>query len=90
MSTSTLVKEVAQKSQEGQLQTPVQFGVKFEDVIDTRSGKGNYSLAQLFDAYIDYMKNANFVYSGDTKPVNTHMSLWIDTSITNHENYGEK
>lgn len=79
----TLVKEVALKDKSGQLQTPVQFGVDFDDVVDTRIGKGGYSLAQLFDAYIKYMNNANFIYSGTDKPTNAHVSLWIDTGSSN-------
>lgn len=84
MATKSFVKKVGEKAKDGSLTTPYsEFGVGFDNVVDTRSGKGNYSLAQFFDNYIDYMKNTTFVYTGKVQPKNTHVGIWIDTSSSN-------
>lgn len=84
MATKSFVKQVAQKNKNGQLINNTSIGVDFDSVVDIRSGKGNYSLAQLFDNYIDFMQNATFVYSGPTQPKNTHVGIWLDTSSKNY------
>ena len=84
MAVKSFVKKVGQKAKDGSLTLPYsEFGVGFENVVDTRSDKGNYSLAQFFDNYMDYMKNTTFVYTGKTQPTNTHVGIWIDTSSSN-------
>lgn len=76
-----LVTQIAQKDDSGTIDYGEEksLGVSFGNVYDERSGSGNYTLQQLFDHYINYMKNANFVYQGATQPTNTHVALWIDT-----------
>ena len=65
MAVKSFVKKVGQKAKDGSLTLPYsEFGVGFENVVDTRKDKGNYSLAQFFDNYMDYMKNTTFVYTG--------------------------
>ena len=84
MAVKSFIKKVGQKAKDGSLTLPYsEFGVGFDNVVDTRSGKGNYSLAQFFDNYMDYMKNTTFVYTGKTQPSNTHVGIWIDTSSSN-------
>jgi hypothetical protein len=84
MAVKSFIKKVGQKAKDGSLTLPYsEFGVGFDNVVDTRSGKGNYSLAQFFDNYMDYMKNTTFVYTGKTQPTNTHVGIWIDTSSSN-------
>ena len=84
MAVKSFVKKVGQKAKDGSLTMPYsEFGVGFESVVDTRKDKGNYSLAQFFDNYMDYMKNTTFVYTGKTQPTNTHVGIWIDTSSSN-------
>lgn len=84
MAVKSFIKKVGQKAKDGSLTMPYsEFGVGFDNVVDTRSGKGNYSLAQFFDNYINYMNNATFVYTGKTQPTNTHVGIWIDTSSSN-------
>ena len=84
MAVKSFIKKVGQKAKDGSLTLPYsEFGVGFDNVVDTRSGKGNYSLAQFFDNYMDYMKNTTFVYIGKTQPTNTHVGIWIDTSSSN-------
>lgn len=84
MAVKSFVKKVGQKAKDGSLIMPYsEFGVGFENVVDTRSNKGNYSLAQFFDNYMDFMKNTTFVYTGKTQPTNTHVGIWIDTSSSN-------
>lgn len=84
MAVKSFVKKVGQKAKDGSLTLPYsEFGVGFENVVDTRSDKGNYSLAQFFDNYMDFMKNTTFVYTGKTQPTNTHVGIWIDTSSSN-------
>lgn len=57
MAVKSFVKKVGQKARDGSLTMPYsEFGVGFENVVDTRKDKGNYSLAQFFDNYMDYMK----------------------------------
>lgn len=84
MAVKSFVKKVGKKAKDGSLTLPYsEFGVGFENVVDTRRGKGNYSLAQFFDNYMDFMKNTTFVYTGKTQPTNTHVGIWIDTSSSN-------
>ena len=83
MATSNLVKSVAVKKEDGNMDTERFFGVNFDHVIDERASKGNYTLAQFFDNYDAFMKNSFFVYRGNTKPTNTKIALWIDTSTNN-------
>ena len=84
MAVKSFVKKVGQKAKDGSLTMPYsEFGVGFEYVVDTRRDKGNYSLAQFFDNYMDFMKNTTFVYTGKTQPTNTHVGIWIDTSSSN-------
>lgn len=84
MAVKSFVKKVGQKAKDGSLTMPYsEFGVGFENVVDTRKDKGHYSLAQFFDNYMDYMKNTTFVYTGKTQPTNTHVGIWIDTSSSN-------
>ena len=84
MAVKSFVKKVGQKAKDGSLTMPYSaFGVGFENVVDTRRDKGNYSLAQFFDNYMDFMKNTTFVYTGKTQPTNTHVGIWIDTSSSN-------
>ena len=84
MAVKSFVKKVGQKAKDGSLTLPYsEFGVGFENVVDTRKDKDNYSLAQFFDNYMDYMKNTTFVYTGKTQPTNTHVGIWIDTSSSN-------
>ena len=84
MAVKSFVKKVGQKAKDGSLTLPYsEFGVGFENVVDTRKDKGNYSLAQFFDNYMDYMKNTTFVYTGKTQPTTTHVGIWIDTSSSN-------
>ena len=84
MAVKSFVKKVGQKAKDGSLTLPYsEFGVGFDNVVDTRKDKGTYSLAQFFDNYMDYMKNTTFVYTGKTQPTNTHVGIWIDTSSSN-------
>ena len=80
MAVKSFVKKVGQKAKDDSLTMPYsEFGVGFDNVVDTRKDKGNYSLAQFFD----FMKNTTFVYTGKTQPTNTHVGIWIDTSSSN-------
>lgn len=80
-----IANEVATKRDTGDLSEFTPFGATFETTIDIREGQGNYSLAQLFDSYIDYLKTADFLYYGTEAPVNNHNRIWIDTGHTNQE-----
>lgn len=82
MAQSNLVKKVAIKNEQGTIGTPYNIGADFADVVDSRSNKGNYSLQQFFDNYLDYMTNADFIYYGVSKPTNPKIRLWINTSET--------
>lgn len=85
MATNNLVKTVAVKSEDGTLGSDFKIGAGFNEIVDDRAGKGNYSLAQFFDNYMDFMKNSFFVYYGTDEPANTHIPLWIDTSKSNQD-----
>lgn len=85
MAEKKLVKQVAIKQDNGSMGTPYKVGASFEEIIDERKGKGNYTLAQFFDNYLEFMKNTTFVYEGPTKPENQHIGIWIDTSKTNQD-----
>ena len=83
MAEKKLVRQVTVKGEDGQLGNPYSIGATFEEIVDTRAGKGNYSLAQFFDNYVDFMNSTSFIAYGDTKPTNTHVRFWIDTSSSN-------
>ena len=83
MATTNLVRTVAVKREDGTMDQDRSFGISFNNVIDERSNKGNYSLAQFFDSYDNFLKTSFFVYRGNTKPANTKIALWIDTSTDN-------
>lgn len=86
MAQTNLVKEVAIKQNDGTLGSYYKIGGSFSEIVDTRTGKGNYSLAQFFDNYLNFMKNTTFVYAGVDKPANTHIGLWLDTGHSNQDN----
>ena len=77
------LQNVAVKQDTGDVGTPVPISATFENVIDNREGKGNYTVAQLFDAFMDFITNADFVYYGAEPPANEHMRIWIDTAHKN-------
>lgn len=84
MATKELFYEVARKVDDATgLGTRHKIGADFANVIDSRNG---YTLAQFFDSYLSFLKESNFVYTGSTQPVNSHVSLWIDTGHTNQDN----
>lgn len=88
MAQKNLVREVIRKNDDGTLEASQIIGASFDDVIDTRANKGNYTLSQFFDNYIDYMNNTTFVSRGTVSPANTHIGVWIDETQTNQdENY---
>lgn len=87
MATRNLVQTVAIKGEDGLLGNDFRIGAGFEDIIDSRIGRGNYSLAQFFDNYTSFMKNSFFVDYGIIPPSNTHIPIWIDTSSTNQDGF---
>lgn len=88
MAITNLVKTVAVKKPDGTMDQDRSFGVSFNNVIDERSSKGNYTLAQFFDSYDSFLKTSFFVYRGVDKPENTKIALWIDTNSNNKEDLG--
>lgn len=72
----------------GSLGSPVIVGASFEDIIDTREGKNPYTLAQLFDAVMDFFQTSDmFCYTDNGEaPQNSHMKIWIDADATNQDN----
>lgn len=79
----TLVKEVSVKGEDGLFSDPLQFGVSFQDVVDSERDSGTptqWSLEQFLDSYLDFMRTNNWVVYGATAPKNTHAKIWIDTS----------
>lgn len=83
MASKNVVNKVYQKDEAGLLDSGHAIGATFSDVVDSRSSKGNYSLEQFFDNYLDFMSNSFFVYYGENTPKNNHVALWIDTARTN-------
>lgn len=83
MATTNYVKQVSVKQDNGSLGSAYKIGAGFSDIVDTRADNGNYTLEQFFDNYISFMKNTTFVYTGTTVPTNTHVGIWIDTSVNN-------
>lgn len=78
----TLITNVAQKTSTS-LSDPYETGASFENVIDTRKDGNKYTLAQFFDNYVSFMKEASFIYTGSEKPKNNHIKVWIDTGTNN-------
>lgn len=83
MAQKSLVQQVAVKQDNGTMSSMTNIGATFDNVIDSRIGKGNYSLTQFFDAFMEYMQSADFVYYGATEPLNHHHRIWIDTGHSN-------
>lgn len=69
----------------------VDFGAKSNRVYyeGENSEIGPYTLSQLFEAFIDFLKTNHYLYMGDEQPVNSNTKIWIDTSETN-ENLWKK
>lgn len=90
MANKELVRSVAIKQQDGSLGGEAELGSTFNgivDVIGSRIGATGYSLAQFFDSYQAFMTANPFTYVGPIKPTNTHIALWIDTSVTNQDDF---
>lgn len=87
----TSQKEILQratpKAPAGESESPAIIGAGFEDIIDTREGKDPYTLAQFYDAVMDFFKTIDmFCYTTDgEEPKNSHMKIWIDNSETNQD-----
>lgn len=83
-----ILQNVAIKNAAGELDSPATIGASFEDVIDMREGKTPYTVAQLFDAVMDFFQTTDmFCYTDDgIPPENSHMKIWIDTKETNQDN----
>lgn len=47
-----------------------------------------YTLDQILASYLKFIKESNFVYSGDSEPLNKRMSIWIDTSSSSSNTSG--
>lgn len=80
MATKQLIKDVYLKGEDGQISSPVKIGTTFKEIVDDRSTKGNYTLEQFFDNYLEFMQNGKFIYYGSDTPKNHNVALWIDTS----------
>lgn len=80
-----LVSQLYEKNNQDELKGPIDIGVTFANVIDEYS---NYSLAQFFRNYLDFMQTTTFVHTGKVAPVNNHIGLWIDTNETNKDEIG--
>lgn len=77
MAEKNVVNQVVYKNDKGELVGYTDVGARFDGVVDSES---NYSLKQFYDNYVDFMKNACFMYAGNTQPKNSHVLLWIDTN----------
>ena len=84
----TVINKVVQKTPTGEPSGDINFGVDFENVIDVRKDKGNHSLAQFFDNYVEFMDNYTFIAKGPAKPTNKRALVWIDTAHNNYDNQG--
>ena len=82
----TVVKRVVQKTETGMITDDMDIGVDFDSVVDTRSDKGNHSLSQFFDNYVEFSENYDFMYRGASQPTNKHALIWIDTNQNNYSN----
>lgn len=79
--TKTVVSQIRYKNADGTLETAIPFGVSFENVIDN-SGENptHYTLSQFFKNYQEMQSGAQWVRKSDTKPTNSNVVFWIDTS----------
>lgn len=81
----TVINKVIQKAPTGEPSEDMNLGVDFDNVIDTRLNKGNHSLAQFFDNYIEFIDNYTFIAKGATTPTNKRALVWIDTAHSNQD-----
>ena len=81
----TVINKVIQKTPTGEPSEDMNLGVDFDNVIDTRQDKGNHSLAQFFDNYVEFMDNYTFIAKGAVTPANKRALVWIDTAHSNQE-----
>ena len=81
----TVINKVIQKTPTGEPSEDMNLGVDFDNVIDTRQDKGNHSLAQFFDNYVEFMNNYTFIAKGATAPTNKRALVWIDTVHSNQD-----
>lgn len=75
-----LLQDIAEKLDNGEMGPAVPFSSDFSHTVDMREGKTRYTLAQFFDHYMSFMKEADFIYYGKNEPTNKHIKIWIDTS----------
>ena len=80
-----VINKVIQKTPTGEPSEDMNLGVDFDNVIDTRQDKGNHSLAQFFDNYVEFMDNYTFIAKGAVTPTNKRALVWIDTAHSNQE-----
>lgn len=80
-----ILQSVAVKNAAGSVDEPAVIGASFEDIIDTREGKTPYTVAQFFDAVMDFFQTTDMFYYGDEQPKNNHMQIWIDTNSTQND-----
>ena len=82
----TVVKRVVQKTETGMITDDMDIGVDFDSVVDTRSDKGNHSLSQFFDNYVEFSENYDFMYRGTSQPTNKNAWIGMDTNQNNYSN----
>ena len=83
MAIKKLVHQVSIKDDSGYITSTTNIGATFDDVVDAGTGRTNYTLTQFFDSYLNFMRNADFIYAGGVEPKNPKVVLWLDTSETN-------
>ena len=79
MASVTIIENIGEKQENGTISHVANAGASFSNVIDTRADKGNYTLEQFFDHYMNFMKGADFLCYSSTPPQNDHCRIWIDT-----------
>lgn len=79
---TTIYEKADNVSTEGAFSKTTPIGVNFSNVFSKEDPetRQRYTLQNLADNYLNFVKNTLFVYKGDTQPVNSHTAIWIDTS----------
>ena len=77
---------IAIKQRNGQAGEPIPIGITFDKVYLTDEEGQTINLEQMYNNYMRFMKNADFVHAGPNEPQNKHIKIWIDTYSTNQDN----
>ena len=78
--TKKVIHKVVEKTGDDTFGEDYAFINTFENIVDEDTG---CTLSQFLDNYLQFLQENVYTQVSDSEPVNSHVKIWIDTSITN-------